>query len=278
MNAKQLRESLNTQSNVLKELLAVKKKSLGKKAKDNPEVQKLELLIKASAQADTKTILKKAFADIKQKRLNRTPQKGRQSLQEKIDDAYEDWILLSKELEYDPNGPIERYSTPKGRQARIDELKSHLVKETKDWLLHELCYAATTIEEMHQKIEAQSNELSFLSDKFESFHSGRKKTVEKQGKGKEQRFKSDNDCLKAAFDKFKRNLGRPILAEDFTLYFVILEHYFPVPPAPENSEASSGEWAMKTVRNYFEKQTNLKSSYSKKKASELSREHFSDNR
>ncbi|QKM64688.1 hypothetical protein DCO17_05225 [Polynucleobacter tropicus] len=278
MSEAELREAMEEHLAQLESALKAQRKRLGAKAKNDPDTLKLEQLVGALKIADTKTILRAAVADIQAKRLNRKPRKGRVSLQDKIDEAYEEWIIRSKGLEYDPNSPIELYSTEKGRQKRIDELKPILMSESKEWLAQELGYAATTVEELNQYVEVQRNEIRFLSEQFESFYSGRKKTVQKQSKGKEKRFKENNDCLKAAFKKFEKILNRPIKSEDFSFYVVVLEHYFPIPPAPEISDSGGEEWAIKTVRNYFEKATGLSAKFSKREVSRLKKEHFSDNR
>ena len=277
MNITEKKKALEDSGNQLQTLLDTKKKKLGPKAKSDPDLQHLESLINAIRNGDTDAILEIAVSQLKTTQ-NTAPNNGRISLQNKIDAAYAEWIIKSKELIFNPQGPIKLYSTPKGRQKRIDELKPILLKESKAWLAHELGYAATTIEELKQHKEALEAEISFLADKFESFCSARKSTVEKQSKGKEKRFKENNDCLEAAFKKFKANLNRAIKSDDFTLYFVTLEHYFPVPPVPEKSDFGGEEWAQKTVRNYFEKITGLSAKYSKREASKLKKEHFSDNR
>ena len=277
MKITEKKKALEDSGNQLQNLLDAKKKKLGPKAKSDPDVKHLEFLIKAIKNGDTDAILEIALPQLKT-RQNTAPKNGRVSLQSKIDEAYAEWIIKSKEPIFNPQGPIKLYSTTRGRQKRIDELKPILLKESKTWLAQELGYAATTIEELNQYKEALEAEISFLAEKFESFCSDRKSTVEKQSKGKEKRFKQNNDCLEAAFKKFKANLKQAIKSEDFTLYFVTLEHYFPVPPAPEISEFGGIEWALKTVRNYFENATGLQAKFSKREASKLKKEHFSDNR
>ena len=278
MNEKELKQELYESLKKLEKILQDTKKGLGKKANEDPECIHLESVIKAGKLGGANAILEVAVTDLKKKVTAPRVKQGRISLQEKIDNAYKEWIIKSKQLEFDPDGPIKKYSTESGRQKVIDQLKPELIKNTKDWLATELAFAATRIEELNQYNASQAEEISFLADKFHSFHSGRKSAVDSQAKGKEERFKANNDCLKAAFDKFKKMLGRSIVAEDFTLYFVVLEHYFKVPPAPENSEFGGEEWAKKTVGNYFAKSTGLKPKYSKKLAAKLSKEHFSDNR
>jgi hypothetical protein len=172
MSEAELREAMEEHLAQLESALKAQRKRLGAKAKNDPDTLKLEQLVGALKIADTKTILRAAVADIQAKRLNRKLRKGRVSLQDKIDEVYEEWIIRSKGLEYDPNSPIELYSTEKGRQKRIDELKPILMSESKEWLAQELGYAATTVEELNQYVEVQRNEIRFLSEQFESFYSG----------------------------------------------------------------------------------------------------------
>lgn len=262
----------------LEKILAKKKKTLGKKANEDPDVIHLESLIKASKVGGVKGVLEIAVSDLKSKVAAPRLKKGRVTLQERINAAYTEWIIKSKESLFDPLGPIKLYSTPKGRQKRIDELKPILLKERKEWLAQELGYAATTIEELKQYKEALEAEIKFLAEKFESFCNNRISAVKEQGAGKEKRFKKNNDSLKAAYDKFEKYLNRTIKSEDFTLFFVTLEHYFPEPPSPEISDLGGEVWALKTVRNYFEKRAGVPAKFSKREASKLKREHFSDNR
>lgn len=278
MNEKELKQELYESLKTLEKILHDKKKRLGKKANEDPECLHLESVIKAGKFGGAKAILEVAVTDLKKKEAAPRVKQGRISLQEKIDNAYKEWIIKSKQLEFDPDGPIKKYSKESGRQRAIDQLKLSLIKNTKEWLATELAFAATRIEELNQYNASQAEEITFLADKFRSFHSSRLAAVNSQAKGKEERFKANNDCLKAAFDKFKQMLGRPIVAEDFTLYVVVLEYFFKEPPAPEISEFGGHEWAKKTVGNYFTKNTSLKPKYSKKLAAKLSREHFSDNR
>ena len=278
MNETELNKTFNESLKILEKILQEKKKALGKKASEDADYIHLESVIKAGKLGGAKAILEIAVTDLKKKVTVPKVKKGRISLQEKIDTAYKEWIIKSKQLESDPDGSIKKYSTESGRQKAIDQLKPELIKNTKDWLATELAFAATRIEELNQYNASQAEEISFLADKFRSFHGGRLSAVDSQVKGKEERFKANNDCLQAAFDKFKKMLGRSIVAEDFTLYFVVLEHYFEAPPAPEISEVGGEKWAKKTVGNYFTKSTGLKPKYSKKLAAKLSKEHFSDNR
>ena len=262
----------------LEVFLINRKKKLGAKSKGDLEVMHLETIIKAAKSSNSAAILKVAVPALKNERLSAKAKTGRVSLQEKIDGAYRDWIIRSKETLYDPNGPIELYSTPKGRQTKIDELKPELLKNSKEWLANELAFASTRFEELLQYNAGLKDEVDFLSGKFESFYSGRAAAVNNQTKGREKRFKENNDALKAAFDRFKKDLNRAIEPTDFTLYFVTLEHYFPSPPAPEISEFGGEVWALKSVRNHFEKRTNLKSKFSKALAAKLNKEHFNVNR
>lgn len=278
MSETELNKTFNESLQTLEKILQGKKKALGKKASEDADCVHLESVIKAAKLGGAKAILEFAVTDLKKKAAVPKVKRGRITLQERIDAAYTEWIIKSKEVEFDPEGPIKKYSTESGRQKAIDQLKPELSKKTKEWLTNELAFASTKIEELIQYNASQAEEISFLADKFRSFHSGRLVAVKNQVKGKEARFKENHDCLKAAFDKFEKILDRPIVAEDFSLYFVVLEHYFPVPPAPEISEFGGEEWAKKSVGSFFTKSTGLKPKYSKKIASKLSKEHFSDNR
>ena len=278
MNESDLVKTIKERAKELEIFLIDRKKKLGAKSNDDPEVKHLEALIKAANKGNGAEILEIAVPDLKNKKALAQPTKGRVPLQEMINEAYRDWIIKSKETLYEPNSPIKLYSTPKGRQKKIDALKVEFLKNSNEWLAHELAFASTRFEELFQHNASLQNEVTFLAEKFRSFYSSRAAAVGKQVKGKEARFKENNDELKAAFDRFEKNLGRAIVPTDFTLYFVTLEYYFPNPPAPESSEFGGETWALKTVRNYFEKRTGLKSTFSKAQAAKLNKEHFSDNR
>ena len=140
--------------------------------------------------------------------------KGREVSKEKLDRIKMQWVVAKNSVLQSPDGPIRKYSSPKAFEARKDELEKDLKREFDSMSLADLknnfIELIIEYEKANQIIEAFQNEIDFLGNTLtRKYIESREQAVENQSKGKEVRFKENNDALDAVFKKFQKKLEDP---------------------------------------------------------------------
>ena len=201
--------------------------------------------------------------------------KKRETNPEKLDRIRTQWAVAKNRTIKNPNGPIVKYSSNKGRSMRKKELLVDLGNEfskmSLDALRDNFLELLIEYEIANQIINGFQEEIDFLSKTLTTkYLKGRKNAVDQQVDGKKKKNKYDIDCKTAGLNLLKKSVSRPLIATDFTRYVVIMEDERLIPRNRENSEwADKDEWPIASLRVFFEENTGLKPKWNKVEAAKI---------
>jgi uncharacterized protein YihD (DUF1040 family) len=202
----------------------------------------------------------------------------RETNPEKLDRIRTQWAVAKNKTIKDPNGPIAKCSSQKGRRSRKKELLSDLGDEFAqmplDTLRDNFLELLIEYEIANQIVKGFQEEIDFLTDTLTiKYLKSREKAVDHQVGGKKIKNQHDIDCKTAGLNLLKKSIGRPLVGSDFTRYVVTMEDERLIPKNREKSEwAKKDEWPLASLRVFFEENTGLIATWSKAEAARIRNE------
>lgn len=202
----------------------------------------------------------------------------RETNPEKLGRIRTQWAVAKNKTIKDPNGPIAKYSSHKGRRSRKKELLADFGDEfaqmSLDTLRDNFLELLIEYEIANQIVKGFQEEIDFLTDTLTTkYLKSREKAVDHQVGGKKIKNQHDIGCKTAGLNLLKKLIGRPLVGSDFIRYVVTMEDERLIPKNREKSEWSKNdEWPAASLRVFFEENTELKAKWNKAEAAKIRNE------